>query len=315
MSRRVCIVGCGAIGGLFAAHLAAAPDVEVWALDASKQLVDAINADGIRITGRTEFTARVNARTDAGSIPPCELGIVATKSAFTEAAISAAAGIFVDGSVASVQNGVGNEEIIARHVSRVIRGTTLVAGAVTGAGVIRFDAPGDTWLGPFEASPAPLADVALLARLLNEGGMPTHASADSRTAQWIKLVFNAATNAVGAITGLTIGQLGSSESLRPLVAGLIAEGQSVARVQGISFGDEPQEMIEDAVQHAFWHRASMLQDVTARRRTEVDVLNGGISAAGRRYDVPTPLNDAMVSLIEGIESSWDTNPLADEAHG
>jgi len=315
MTRRVCVVGCGAIGGLFAAHLAAGPDVEVWALDASTEHVDAINAHGLRITGRAELTARVHARTDAASIPPCEFGIVATKSSITEAAISAAAGIFVDGSVASVQNGVGNEEIIARHVSRVIRGSTLVAGAVTGSGVIRFDAPGDTWLGPFEPRPTPMQDVELLAQLLSQGGMPTHANADSRSAQWIKLVFNAATNAVGAITGLTIGQVGSNDSLRPLVTGLIAEGQAVARVQGISFGTEPQEMIADAVQNAFWHRASMLQDVADRRRTEVDVLNGGISAAGREYDVPTPLNDAMVSLIQGIESSWNAAPVDAGTHG
>ena len=160
-----------------------------------------------------------------------------------------------------------------------------------------------------------MEDVELLAELLNAGGMPTHASEDARSAQWIKLVFNAATNAVGAITGLTIGQVGSSDALRPLVAGLIAEGQAVARVQGISFGTEPQEMIEDAVQNAFWHRASMLQDVAGRRRTEVDVLNGGISAAGREYGVPTPLNDAMVSLIEGIESSWNTAPVDAGTHG
>jgi 2-dehydropantoate 2-reductase len=147
-------------------------------------------------------------------------------------------------------------------------------------------------------------EVRLLARLLELSGLSAHARPDARGAQWTKLVFNAATNAVGALTGLSIGQVGSNPSLRPLVTGLIAEGYAVARAQGIELDADPQAMIDDAVQHAFSHRASMLQDVTARRRTEVDVLNGGIAAAGRQAAIPTPLNDAMVALVRGLEASW-----------
>jgi 2-dehydropantoate 2-reductase len=147
-------------------------------------------------------------------------------------------------------------------------------------------------------------EVTLLTELLERGGLPSHAREDARGAQWTKLVFNAATNAVGALTGLTIGEVGSHESLRPLVTGLIAEGYAVAGSLGIELDADPQAMIDDAVLHAFHHRASMLQDVTAHRHTEVSVLNGGIAAAGREAGIPTPLNDAMVSLIDGLESSW-----------
>jgi 2-dehydropantoate 2-reductase len=137
---RVCVVGCGAIGGLYAAHLATLDDVEVWAYDVSQDHVDAINRDGLHLTGHVELTAPVQARTDAGGIPPCELGMVATKTTFTDAAIAATASVFADGAVCSVQNGIGGEEVVASHVPRVIRGVCLPAGHVTAPGVVGLEA-------------------------------------------------------------------------------------------------------------------------------------------------------------------------------
>ena len=115
---RVCVVGCGAVGSLFAAALAQVEDVEVWAYDLDQAHVDAINEHGLRITGAGELTGEVRATTDAGELPPCDFGIVAVKSMFTDAALAATAHAFGDGAVCSVQNGAGNEELIARHVRR-----------------------------------------------------------------------------------------------------------------------------------------------------------------------------------------------------
>jgi 2-dehydropantoate 2-reductase len=303
-STNICVVGCGAIGSLFAAHLARVEGVTVWGLDVSAAHVDAINEHGLTLTGRVDFTSRVNARVDPAGIPPCDFGIVATKSEYTAAAIASAAGIFQDAAVASVQNGIGNEELLAARVTRVIRGTTLAAGALVEPGVVRFDAEGHTWLGPFEPQPATMDDVSRLAQLISLGGLPTHALPDARGAQWTKLIFNAATNALGAATGLSIGQLGESASLRTLVTGLIREGRAVASALGIELESDPEAMIDDAVEHAYGHRASMLQDVSARRHTEIAVLNGGIVAEGQRVGVATPLHEALVAIIDGIEQSW-----------
>src|SRR5207249_9358354 len=107
---RVCIVGCGAVGSLFAANLAQLDDVEVWAYDLARDHVDAINREGLRLTGADDVVSRVRATSDASELPACEFGIVATKAMHTEAAIGATAHAFADGSVASVQNGIGNEE-------------------------------------------------------------------------------------------------------------------------------------------------------------------------------------------------------------
>ena len=302
---RVCVVGCGAVGSLFAAHLATLEDVEVWAYDVVAEHVAAINAHGLRLTGRAELVAPVRASTDPSAIPPCEFGIVATKSMFTAAAIAATAHIFADGAVCSVQNGVGNEELIAEHVPRVIRGTTFPAGRVTAPGVVQMDVAGDTWIGPFEERPASIEEVARLADAMTRGGMPTKALADARGAQWTKLIFNAASNPLGALTGLTQGRLCELPATRALISGLVAEGVAVADALGITLDSDPEALIDHSAQVAYDHRASMLQDAQAHRRTEVDALNGGIARFGARHGVPTPLNEAMVALIAGMERSWE----------
>jgi 2-dehydropantoate 2-reductase len=294
------------VGSLFAANLAQLEDVEVWAFDVSQAHVDAINTNGLRLTGAGDVVGHVRATTDADALPSCDFGIVATKAMHTDVAVSAAAHAFVDGAVASVQNGVGNEEVVARHVPRVIRGTTFPAGRVLEPGVVQWDVKGDTTLGPFEPQPAALEEIERLADACARGGMPTHAVRDARPAQWRKVVFNAATNPVGALTGLTHGRVCERPDLRALVSGLVDEGKAVAAAQGITLDADPEELIDHAARPdvAYDHKASMLQDVEARRATEIDFLNGGVGRFGRELGVATPLNDAVTQLIKALEASW-----------
>jgi 2-dehydropantoate 2-reductase len=226
----------------------------------------------------------------------------------TGPAVGATAHAFADGAVCSVQNGVGNEEAIAEHVERVIRGTTFPAGRVVEPGHVAWDVKGDTTIGPFEPSPAPLAEVERLADACTRAGMPTAALPDARGAQWRKVIFNAATNPIGAITGLTHGRVCEDPPLRRLVSTLVDEGKAVAAAQAIELDADPEDLIDHAARPdvAYDHKASMLQDVEARRTTEVDYLNGGIVRFGREHGVPTPLNQAVVALIKGVERSWTT---------
>jgi 2-dehydropantoate 2-reductase len=303
---RVTIVGCGAVGSLFAANLAQLDDVEVWAFDLDREHVAAINEHGLRLSGAGEIVGKLSATTDAAELPPSDFGIVATKCMHTAAAIEATAGAFANGSVCSVQNGVGNEEALAQHVERVIRGTTFPAGRVVEPGHVQWDVKGDTTIGPFEPSPAPTADVEQLADACTRGGMPTQAVADARGPQWRKLIFNAATNPIGALTGLTHGRVVEDAGLRRLVSELVDESKAVAAAQGIELDADPEELIDHAARPdvAYDHKASMLQDVEARRPTEIDYLNGGIARFGREQSVPTPMNDAVTALIRGLEASW-----------
>ena len=304
---RVCVVGCGAVGSLFAANLATLADVEVLAYDLDREHVAAINADGLRLSGAGEVVGGVRATSDAAELPGCDFGVVATKSMHTAAAIAATAHAFRDGSVCSVQNGVGNEEEIAAHVERVIRGTTFPAGRVVAPGHVHWDVKGDTTIGPFEPRPAPMEAVERLAEACTRAGMPTKAVRDARGPQWQKLIFNAATNPIGALTGLTHGRVCEEPALRRVVSALVDEGKAVAAAQGIELDADPEELIDHAARPevAYDHKASMLQDVEARRPTEIAYLNGGIARYGRQHGVPTPLNDAVAALVQGLERAWN----------
>jgi 2-dehydropantoate 2-reductase len=297
------VVGCGAVGSLFAAHLAQLDDVDVWAYDLDADHVAAINQDGLRLTGAAELVGHVRATGDPAVLPPCDFGIVAVKSMHTEGAIAATAHAFGGGAVCSVQNGVGNEEAIALHVEHVIRGTTFPAGHVVGPGRVNMDVGGETTIGPFEPRPAEIDAVERLADACTRAGMVTHGVADARGPQWRKLIFNAATNPIGALTGLTHGRVCEDGALRGLVTGLVDEGKAVADAQGIVLDDDPETLIDYAARRdvAYDHKASMLQDVEGRRQTEVDYLNGGIVRFGREWGVPTPLNEAVTALIKGVE--------------
>ncbi len=171
---------------------------------------------------------------------------------------------------------------------------------------MQWDVKGDTTLGPYEARPAPFEAVQLLADACTRGGMPTSAVSDARGPQWRKVIFNASTNPIGALTGLTHGRVCERPDLRSLVSGLVDEGKAVAAAQGIVLDADPEDLIDHAAKPevAYNHKASMLQDVEVRRKTEIDYLNGGIVRFGREHGVPTPLNEAIWALVKGVEDSW-----------
>jgi 2-dehydropantoate 2-reductase len=302
---KICVIGCGAVGSLFAAHLARAGEAEVWAYDVWKEHTDAIRNHGLRLSGAADFTAQLKATSDAGELPRCDYGIVATKAIHTGNAIAQTAHAFDDNSaVCSVQNGVGNEELIAEHVKHVIRGTTFPAGHPIAPGHIGYDIKGDTWLGPFEPTNTVMERVEELAGLMTRSGMNTIALKDARGAQWTKLIFNASTNPVGALTLLHHGAATRFEPTGKLFDDLIVEGEAVARKLGIQLHGDPRQLVEKGANAPGKHRASMLQDVMAKRQTEVDFMNGAIVQWGEKVGVPTPLNKALWALIKGLEHSW-----------
>jgi 2-dehydropantoate 2-reductase len=302
---RICIIGCGAVGSLFAAHLAQKGEVDVWSYDVWKDHVDAMRQNGLRLSGAADFTAKLNATSDPAAIPRCDYGIVATKAIHTKSAIAQVARAFDENSaVCSVQNGVGNEELIAEHVKYVIRGTTFPAGHPIAPGHVGFDIKGDTWIGPFEPTNTPMSKVEELAGLITRSGMNVIALKDARGAQWTKLIFNASTNPVGGLTLLHHGAATRLPATGQLFNDLIAEGEQVAKALGIELHGDPRALVQKGANAPGKHRASMLQDVLAKRRTEVDFMNGAIVQWGEKTGVPTPLNKAMWQLIKGLEHSW-----------
>ncbi len=308
MAMRVCIVGCGALGSVIGAHLALLGDVEVYAYDVSTEHVRAIREGGLQISGAADFGVRVRATSEVRDIPPCDFGIFATKSPHTRAAVEQTARIFENAIAAcSVQNGLGNEEIIAERVKHVIRGATTMAAHSRGPGHAGFEFYSELWIGPFEPSGTSYGSVEQLANLMNRSGLRVVPLRDARGAQWTKLIFNSAANPVGALTRLHHGAAAHFAPSAALYEALLREGESLAKALGISLHGDPRTMMAEGARAPGKRNVSMLLDVLGRRPTEVDFINGAIADLGEKLGVPVPLNRAMWQLLKGLEHSW-TDP-------
>jgi len=301
-------VGCGALGSVIGAHLARLADVEVHAYDVSTEHVRAIRERGLRISGATDFSVRLQATSEAREIPRCDFGIFATKSLHTRAAVEQTAHVFEKAvAVCSVQNGLGNEEVIAERVKNVIRGATTMAAHLRGPGHAGFEFYSELWIGPFEPSGTPYTSVEQLATLMDRSGLRVVAMHDARGAQWTKLIFNSAVNPVGALTRLHHGAATRFPPSAALYEALLREGESVAEALGITLHGDPRTMVAEGARVAGKRNASMLQDILAKRPTEVDFINGAIADLGEKLGVPVPLNRAVWQLVKGLEHSW-TDP-------
>jgi 2-dehydropantoate 2-reductase len=302
---KICIVGCGALGSVIAGHLARLGDVEVHAYDTSEEHSRAIRERGLQISGAAEFAVKFHATTRPEEIPACDFGIVATKSLHTRAAMERSARIFGDSAaVCSVQNGLGNEEIIAEHVRYVIRGATTMAAHMRGPGRAGFEFYSNLWIGPFEPSNIDYRRVEELAALLNRSGLQVVPLQDARGAQWTKLIFNAAVNPVDALTRLHHGAAERFLPTASLYENLLQEGEAVARALGITLHGDMRAMIAEGANAPGKRNVSMLLDVMAGRLTEVDFINGAIADCGEKLGVPVPLNRAVWQLVKGLEHSW-----------
>lgn len=303
--KRVCIIGCGAIGGLYAAHLARV--AEVWVLTRRKEHAEALNRDGLRVSGTHSFKVTLRATDDPAELPEFDLGIVATKATQVKNSIASAGGHFDRGALISAQNGMGSEEILAEHTrGNVIRGTTFMSGTRHSDTHVQYELNTATWLGPFEPRGTPFSVVQEAADLLVQSGLKAEALRDARPAQWSKLIFNASVNGVSALTGLPHSPHFAAESefsdLGYLLHALIDEGKEVAAAAGITLHEDPWAM--NKIGAMTNHPPSMLSDVRRQSPTEVDFLSGAIAREAARSNVPAPLHTAIYRLIKGKEAGW-----------
>ncbi|MFZ0285148.1 MAG: ketopantoate reductase family protein [Terriglobales bacterium] len=303
--KRVCIVGCGAIGSLYAAHLARV--AEVWAFVRREDHAGALNREGLRVSGRHEFHASLKATTNRDQLPDCDLAIVATKATQVAESMMLVGSHFDRGAVLSAQNGLGSEEITAKHTrGQVIRGTTFMSGTKHSDTHVQMELDTATWLGPFEPRNTPFAVVQEAADLIKAAGLKAEALTDARPAQWSKLIFNASVNGASALTGLPHSPHFADESaltgLGHLLHELIDEGKRVADAVGVKLTEDPWEM--NKIGAMTNHPPSMLYDVRHQLPTEVDFLSGAIAREAQRHGVPAALHTAVYRLIKGKEASW-----------
>jgi len=302
--RRIVIVGAGAMGCLFAARLALAGS-EVTLVDVDYERIATINRMGLVLSdeeGRRQVAVRA---ATAGEVAvPVDLVLVFTKGNHTQAAVQSVAHLAAGKPVAlSLQNGVGNAEIIAGTFGsdRTLFGTAHVPADLVPPNTVRSHLPSPLALGASDAHAFPLAgDVAAL---LSRAGFDAVASPDVEKSVWEKLAFNAALNAPAMICQKTNGGIGNPYGLR-IASAVISEAVAVARVKGIGLDAASIERaVRAALKDHSAHKPSMLQDREAGRASEIEMINGAIVREGERAGIPTPVCSTLTDLVRLIEGA------------
>jgi len=301
----VWVIGGGVIGSLFAAHLSRVADVTL--LCRRPEHAAAVCENGIRVSGRADFVARPRASTDPAGLADAGLAIVATKANDVEPAAAQLEGRLGDGSVMTVQNGLGAEEVVRSHGAwPQLSAVTFMSGTKLADDHVEYVLDTPTWLAPYDGAPLDLAE--RTATLIVESGLKAEAMPDLEPARWSKLIFNATVNSVAALTGLPhdyhFAELDRPTDLGHLVRGLMDEGKQIARAAGISLREDPWEMNVLATQRGSRHYPSMLEDVEAQRPTEIDFITGALVREAERRGVEAPLMTAVYRLVKGREASY-----------
>ncbi|HZC30755.1 MAG TPA: 2-dehydropantoate 2-reductase [Gaiellaceae bacterium] len=298
---RVVVAGAGTIGSLYAAHLGRVADVGV--LVRRDEHARALNERGLRVSGRSDFTANVFASTDPAALGEADIVIVACKGGDLEPLAARLAGHFEGATVMTVQNGLGAEEIVGAHGAwPLLSGVTFMSGTRRGDDHVEYVLDTATWIGPYRGTTGD--DARAVAELIASAGLKAEAFDDLRPAQWSKLVFNATVNATAALTGLPHDFHFAEGRLGELVHGLVDEGKAVAAAAGVELGEDPWEMNVLATQRGHRHYPSMLEDVEGHRPTEIELITGSLVREADRHGVPVPLHRAVYALVRGKEASY-----------
>jgi 2-dehydropantoate 2-reductase len=290
------------IGSLFAGHLARVCELSV--LCRREEHARALNEQGLRVSGRHEFTAALRASTEPDELPQPELILVATKTTELDAAAARLGGLWPEAAVMTVQNGLGAEAAFPER--RVISAVTFMSGTRHSDSHVEYILDTETWLGPYGETPYALVEQ--VAALIADSGLKARTFRDLRPAQWSKLIFNATVNGVAALTGLPHDPHFAAREhpgdLGHLVHELMQEGKRVAEAAGVELHEDPWEMNVHATRRGSRHYPSMLEDVEARRPTEVELINGSLLREARRHGVEVPLQTALYRLVKAREASY-----------
>jgi 2-dehydropantoate 2-reductase len=312
--ERVVVVGGGVIGSLYAAHLARC--TETWVLTRRAAHAEALASKGLRVSGKSDFTAPLHATAEEAALPDADLVILATKATDVDDAATRLAGRVPSATVMTIQNGLGAEEIVRAHGDRpLVSAVTFMSGVRHSDAHVEYELDTETWLGPYSGTTS-YDRAQEIEALLVSSGLRARAFPDLRPAQWSKLIFNATVNTVAALTDLphvsAFAEVSAPTDLGLLVRDLMDEGKRVAAAAGVELHEDPWDMNVHAVRRgeteaaagAYAHVPSMLDDVRSRRATEVDFITGSLVREAERAGVPVPLHTAMYRLVKAREAAY-----------
>ncbi|MCK6554494.1 ketopantoate reductase family protein [Candidatus Binatia bacterium] len=310
---RILIAGAGALGSVLGAFLRCAGD-EVTLLGRAAHL-DAIAAGGLFVEGiwGDRRASGFDLAYDAAQLRTAfDAIVVAVKAYDTEAVASAVAGTLrPDGVVLSLQNGLGNAEILGGIVGpqRVLAARVIFGAEVVAAGRVRVTVYAEPVLvGAWPPADARRIELARAwAQRIDAAGIPAAFADDIAAALWGKVLYNAALNPLGALLGVHYGALGEHDDTRAIMDRAIEEAFSVATAEGVRLPWPSAEAYREAfyarlLPATFHHRSSMLQDLERRRRTEVDAISGEVWRRGRLHGIGTPVSELLTRLVRACET-------------
>jgi 2-dehydropantoate 2-reductase len=298
----IAVIGAGNMGCVYGGNLARVGErvtlVDVWA-----EHVARIQADGLQLTGlHGDFTVHVDEVTDPSAAAKCDVALICTNAYSTrDAAASARLLLKEPGYALTLQNGVGNVEVLAEALGekRVLAGLSFHSGDMEAPGRVRHTNQGPTYLGELERSCTPR--LVALRELFDRAGLDPVLEDDIVTTIWSKFVHNCGINAICAITGLRPGQIKNIPELDEFQTRIIKETLALLQAKGVQLPDpHPLETIKAYCAKKF-HRVSMLQHLERGRQTEIDALNGYVARESLRLGLPAPCSEALTMLMKGRE--------------
>lgn len=304
---KICMLGAGALGSVIGGTLAQGGS-EVYFVDQWKEHVDKICENGLRMTDEKEdWSVKIDARTSAEGIGTADLVIVLVKSFATKTAVTQLKETNVIGEntlVMSLQNGLGNEEAIAEIIGEknVISGKTYVGGRLIGPGYVSAGVKGKyTYIGEMTGE---ITDrIRKVAEEFNKAGLLCEVSDNICGLIWDKLLINVAAGALCGITRLPYGPLYEEEYIKETAVMAIKEAIEVAKAAGVKLKTEDPEYPWYAASEGLppTFKTSIQQSLEMKRQTEIEFINGAVVRWGKQYNIPTPVNQTLVTCVKGIE--------------
>ncbi len=302
---KITIIGAGAMGCLFGGLLSE-QGMDVYLVDVRGEQVAALNKRGLTIRYEgAERIISVRAVTDPAAIAGTDLAVIFVKHAQTEAAARTAARLLgSNGHALTLQNGMGNAEIIADVLGkeRVLCGTTAQGAMVLGTGKIQHSGVGETVIGMWRPGRGEVATE--VAEIFTAAGISCRAVDAIEPVLWKKLFVNLGINAVTALTGLRNGQLLDWKATRLLMQDVVSEAIAVAEAHFIEVPVDIQEHVKQVAKATASNRSSMGQDVDSRRPTEIDAINGYIVRKAREVGIAVPVNQTLVRLVQTVQGRY-----------
>jgi len=292
--NKVFILGAGAVGSSFGAALSRNHAVT---LIGGKAHVEAVNSKGLSVSGDIDGTFHLKADTEIRSIPEKTLVILTTKVQDSARAIDGIKNLLrKDTVILILQNGIGNEEIVEHTAGKevkILRGVLKVAAEFLEPGVVKFWS-GRTIIGQGETAEE-------IVEMLNKCGLDAKPSENIDRDVWNKLVVNCVVNPLTAILRVTDGAI-IVDSLKKTRIEVVRECIAVAEAEGVVLAADLAERIDRTVA-GYKNFSSMYQDITKRKKTEIDYLNGKIATLGKKHGIPTPVNETLAGLIRFLEGN------------